>query len=142
MRSTGRKIFVDTSILIAFIDRGEHNHLKASKAIEDMASLGCRLYTSQQVVTDSYTLLSRDVGITVALEFLQIMLQSGIEILFPQKTDLITAHRILKVKREEQISLSEAVNAALMQRKGIVQILSFSHWNNLFGTYKSNLTSV
>ena len=142
MVSTGRKIFVDTSILIAFIDRGDPNHLKARKAIEDMASLGCRLYTSSQVVTDSHAILSRDVGTTVASEFLQTMLQSGIEILFPQKADLITANRILQVKREEQISLSEAVNATLMQRKGIVQILTFSPWNKLFGTSASNLTIV
>lgn len=141
MATTSRKIFVDSSILIAFIDRGDPNHLKASKAIEDMASLDYRLYTSSQVVTDSYTLLSSDVGTTVALEFLQIMLQTGIEILFPQKADLITAHRILKVNREEQISLSEAVNATLMQRKGIVQILTFSYWNKLFGTYASTLAT-
>lgn len=139
MAITSRKIFIDSSILIAFIDKGDSNHLKASKAIEDMASLGYRLYTSPQVVADSYALLSHDVGTTVALEFLQIMLQTGIEILFPQKADLITAYRILKVNREEQIALSEAINATLMQRKGIVQILTFSYWHKLFGTYTSNL---
>ena len=77
MASTGRKIFVDTSILIAFIDKGDPNHLKASKAMEDMASLGFRLYTSSQVITDAYSLLSRDVGASVALEFLQTMLQTA-----------------------------------------------------------------
>lgn len=142
MATTSRKIFIDSSILVAFIDRGDPNHLRASKAIEDLASIGYRLYISSEVVIDSYALLSRGVGITVALEFLQIMLQTGIEILFPQKADLITAYRILKVKREEQISLAEAVNATLMQKKGIVQILTFTNWNNLFGTYVSNLMVV
>lgn len=139
MANTSRKIFIDSSILIAFVDRGDPNHLKASKAIEDMASLGYRLYTSSQVVADSYALLSRDVGITVALEFLQTMLQTGIEILFPQKADLITAHRILRVNRDEQIPLSEAINATLMQKKGITQILTLSYWHKLFGTSVSNL---
>ena len=142
MATTSRKIFIDSSIFIAFIDRGAPNHLKASKAMEDLASIGYRLYTSSPVVTDSYTLLSREVGTTIALEFLQTMLQSGIEILFPQKIDLITAHRILRVNRDKQIPLSEALNATLMQKRGIVQILTFTHWNNLFGTSVSNLTVV
>lgn len=140
MATTSRKIFIDTSILIAFIDRGNPNHLKASKAIEDLASIGYRLYTSLQVVTDSYSMLSREVSTSIALEFLQTMLQTGIEILFPQKADLITAHRILRVNRERQIPLTEALNATLMQKRGIVQIITFTYWHNLFGTHISNLT--
>lgn len=135
MTTQSRKIFIDSSILIAFIDRGNPNHAVAAKAIGDLASIGYRLYTSLSVVTDSYTLLSREVGNTIALEFLQTMLQSGIEILFPQKIDLITAHRILRVNRDRQIPLNEALNATLMQKRGVVQILTFTHWHNLFGTY-------
>ncbi len=142
MAAISRKIFIDSSILIAFIDRGAPNHAVASKAIEALARIGYRSYTSSSVVTHSYTLLSREIGASIALEFLQTMLQSGIEILFPQKADLITAHRILRVNRDRQIALSEALNATLMQRKGIVQILTFSYWNKLFGTYVSNLTVV
>lgn len=139
MATTGRKIFIDSTILIAFIDRGSPSHLEASKAMADLASIGYRLYTSSQVITDSYDLLFRNVGTTVALEFLQIMLQTSIEIVFPQKADLITAHRILRVNKETQITLSEALNATLMQKKGISQILTFSYWNNLFGTTASKL---
>jgi len=142
MATTSRKIFIDSSILIAFIDRGAPNHLKAAKAIEDLARTGYRPYTSSSVVTDSYVFLSHEVGTTIALEFLQTMLQSSIEILFPQKIDLITAHRILRANRDRQIALSEALNATLMQKRGIVQILTYSYWNKLFGTYVSNLTVV
>ncbi len=142
MATTSRKIFIDFSIFIAFIDRGAPNHPVASKAIEDLARIGYRLYTSSSAVTDSYALLSREVGDTIALEFLQTMLQSGIEILFPQKADLITAHRILRVNRGRQITLSEALDATLMQKRGVVQILTFTHWHNLFGTFVSNLTAV
>lgn len=142
MATTSRKIFIDSSILIAFIDRGAPNHLRAAKAIEDLARIGYRLYTSSSVVTESYTLLSKEVGTTIAFEFLQTMIQSGIEMLFPQKADLITAHRILRVNRDRQITLNEAMNATLMQKRGIVQILTFTYWHNLFGTYVSNLTVV
>ncbi len=142
MAAASKKIFIDSSILIAFIDRGSAKHAVASKAVQDLASIGYRLYTSAQVVADTYDLLSSDVGTTVALEFLQTMLQTGIEILFPQKADLITAYRILSVNRDRQIPLSEALNATLMQKRGIVQILTFTYWNKLFGTYASNLTVI
>lgn len=142
MTTSGRKIFIDSSIIISFIDRSASNHLIASKAIEDLTRIGYQLYTSTSAITDSYEVISREVGKAIALEFLQTMLQTGIEILFPQKADLITAHRILRVNRDRQISLNEALNATLMQKRGVVQILTFTFWHNLFGTHTSNLTVV
>ena len=140
--ATSRKIFIDSSVLVAFIDRGDKRHLIATKAVEDLAGLNYNLYTSSQVLTDSHDLLLGSVGKTVALEFLQTLLQSGIEILFSQKADLITAHRILKVNNNRDISLNEALNATLMQKRGISQILTFNPWNKLFGTTISNLVEI
>lgn len=139
MPSSTKKLFVHSSVLAAFVDRGSSDNRKASKAIDDAAGIGCRLYTSPQVVSEAYDLLTPDVGITVSLEFLQTILQSGIEILFPQKADLITAYRILKTNRNEKLSFNEALNATLMQKKGIGEVLTFGSWNKLFGTSKSNL---
>lgn len=142
MFTESKKIFLDSSVFIAFIDRGSQVHLKASKALEHLASTGCRLYTSSHSVIDSYNPLTSNVGTTVALEFLQSMLQTGIEVLFPQKADLITAHRILRINRDKEIPLSEALNAVLMQKKGIRQILTFKDWTKLFGTEISNLVTI
>lgn len=139
MAIQSRKIFIDTSILVPFIDRADQNHGKAAKTMEDLARLGYQVYTSIQNITDAYIVLSREVGVSIALEFLQATLQSDMEILFPQKADLITTHRIIRSNRDRQITLREALNATLMQRRGIVQILTFTYWHNLFGSYVSNL---
>lgn len=139
MRTATKKIFIHSSVLAAFVDRGSREHLRAAKAIDDAAGIGCRLYTSSQVVSEAYDMLTPEVGITVSLEFLQTVLQSGIEILFPQKADLITTYRILKTNRNEKLSFNEALNATLMQKKGIDQVLTFGSWNKLFGTNKSSL---
>lgn len=136
-----RKIFIDSSIFLAFVDRADQNHPKAVKLLEDLARGGYLVYTSNQNIQDAYAVLAREVGASVALEFLQSILQSDMEILFPQKTDLIAAHRILQTNRDRLLTLREALNAALMQRKGILQILTLSFWHNLFGTYVSNLSS-
>lgn len=139
MATAIRKIFIHSSVLEAFVDRGSSAHLKASKAIEDAAGIGCRLYTSSEVIGETYGSLVPEVGITVSLEFLQTVLQSKIEILFPQKADLVTAYRILKANRNEKLSFDEALNATLMQKKGIEQVITLGTWNKLFGTSKSNL---
>ena len=139
MEAKPKKVFIHSSVLVAYIDRGSADHLRAVKLIEDMAAIGCRLYTSSLGIAEIYDKLVSQVGITVALEFLQTILQSGIEILFPQKSDLITAYRILKTNRNEKLSFIEALKATLMQRKGIDQVLTFGTWNQLFGITKSQL---
>lgn len=141
MALQARKIFIDSSVLISFIDRADTNHTKAIKIMETLAQLGAKLYTSSQVITEVYATVSREISVSVALDFLQASLQSDIEILFPQKADLITAHRMLRSNRERQLPLREVLNATLMQRRGINQILTFSYWHNLFGSYVSNLTA-
>lgn len=139
MTIQSRKIFVDSSVLISFIDRADTNHPRAVKAMENLARLKYQLYTSSQNISEVYAALARETGISVALDFLQAALQSDIEILFPQKGDLITAHRMLRTNRAHQLSLREVLNATLMQKRGIVQILTFTYWQNLFGSYISNL---
>lgn len=139
MAINSRKIFIDSSVLIGFIDRADSNHPKAVKSIENLARSGYQLYTSSLNVNDVYAALARETGISVALDFLQAILQSDMEILFPQKADFITAHRMLRSNRERQMTLREVLNATLMQRRGIVQILTFTYWHNLFGSYVSNL---
>lgn len=108
--------------------------------MENLAHAGYQLYTSSLNVSEVYAALARETGITVALDFLQAILQSDIETIFPQKSDYITAHRMLRSNREKQITLREVLNATLMQKKGISKILTFTYWHNLFGTYVSNLT--
>ncbi len=139
MALQSRKVFVDSSVLISFIDRADANHPRAVKAMENLARLKYQLYTSLINVNEVYAALSRETGLSVALDFLQATLQSDMEVLFPQKADLITAHRMLRGNRERQLTLREVLNATLMQRRGIVQIITFIYWHNLFGSYVSNL---
>src|SRR5437016_2894584 len=105
-----KKIFLDSSIMIAFIDRSDDNHKKAVQIMEKLSKLGYQLYTSGQNITEIYTVLSREIGVSLALEFLQASLLSNMEILFPQKNDLVVAHKVLKANRERQLSLREVLN--------------------------------
>lgn len=140
MALISRKIFIDSSVLISFIDRANINHPKAVKALENLARLGYHLYTSSTNIGEVYAAISREISTSVALDFLQASIQSDMEIIFPSKADLISAHRMLRGNRERQITLREVLNATLMQRKGITQILTYNYWHYLFGTFVSNLS--
>ena len=139
MTIQSRKIFVDASAFISFIDRSESNHSTIVKALENLAKNKCQLYTSLQVIQEVYATISREIGVSVALDFLQASLLSDIETIFPQKVDLITAHRMIRGNRERQLTLREVLTATLMQRRNISQILTFNYWHNLFGSYVSSL---
>lgn len=137
-----QKVFLDSTILIAFIDRADKNHPRSLKIMENLAKLNYHLYTSLQNIIDCYSLFSQETGISVAQDFLQAVIESNIEILFPQKGDLISAQRVLRSNREQQISLREALNATLMEKKGIYQIITFAYWHNLFGTQVSKISLI
>ncbi len=136
-----KKIFIDSSVFVAFVDRSNKNHPKAVKSMEHLARERYFLYTSIQNIQDTYAILAKEIGVSMALEFLQATLESNMEIIFPQKTDLITAHKVLKANRDRQMILKETLNATLMQKRRVQQILTFTYWHNLFGTYVSNLAS-
>lgn len=130
-----KKIFIDSSVFLAFVDRADPNHSRAIAIIEKFAKQGYLLYTSAQNVTDSYVALTREINPAIGQTFLRSLLHSEIEIVFPQKSDFLTAYRILKHNRDRQISYKEAINATLMQKRGIDQVFTFGYWTNLLGTY-------
>lgn len=139
MAIPSRKIFIDSSVFISFIDRADDNHSKVVKTFENLAGLRYQIFTSAQNLSEVYTAIAREIGVSVALDFLNAILQSDIEILFPQKADILAVNRILKGNKERQIPFRETLNATLMQKRGVNQILTFSYWHNLFGTNTSNL---
>lgn len=139
MAIQSRKIFIDSSVLVSFVDRADPNHAKAVQSMESLARQNYQLYTSYQNIMETYVTLSREIGQSIALEFLQSSLQSDMEILLPQKGDLVTIHRMLLANRGRELTLRETMNATLMQKRGISQILSFNYWHNLFGTFVSNI---
>jgi len=46
---------------------------------------------------------------------------------------------MLKMNRDRQITLRESLNATLMQKRGIMQVITFTYWHNLFGNYVTNI---
>jgi predicted nucleic acid-binding protein len=132
--AVSRKVFIDSSVLYSFIDRADANHAQTVKTIEQLSLQEIALFTSLQAIQDTFNAVNRQLGSTLGYDFLEVITQSNIEILFPQKSDLITAHRIMKTNRMKQMSLKDVITAVLMQKKGIVRILTYTYWPNILGS--------
>src|SRR5437868_14350413 len=103
------KVVFASSALYAVIDRAHPSHLYSSKLFEHFSLQSVSIYTSIQVVQDVFTAINNQLGNTISFEFLQAMSESDIEILYLQKADFLAAFRLIKLNRNKQISLKEAL---------------------------------
>lgn len=129
-----QKIFIDTSFFYAFIDRADLNHLKTVAIFNFLAQNHYQIYTSSLVIMAAYNRMVRDVGTAVSNDFFQAVLESHIEILYPTRTELLSAMRMLKSSNIRQVPLTELINSSIMTRHSVRNILTFDFWNSSFGT--------
>ncbi len=135
-----QKLFIDSSFFLAFIDRANQNHIKTVGIFDILEKNHYKLYTSMLVVITTFGRLERDLGGVIAVEFLQVMLESSISVLYPTKQEMVHAYRFFKNNSSSQISMLEVINSKLMDKTGINQIATYDLWRNTMGTTISPLT--
>lgn len=139
MSTNSKKIFIESSLFLAFIDRANLNHAKAGEMFEFLGRHKYQLFTSNIVVLQTFNAIERDLGTTIAKDFLQAMIETNIQTLYSSEADLLAAFRYLRANTGRQNSLSSIINANLMQKHGVNSILTFDFWPNIMGTSVSNL---
>lgn len=139
MSTTSKKVFIDTSIFIAFIDRANLNHQKSTQVIEFFAKQGYQLFTSNLVVVQTFNRIEKEIGTSISLDFLQAILESDIEVIYYDQQDLIACFRFLKNYQSKQASLNEIINSHLMNKRSIPSVITYDLWHNLMGTQVSSL---
>src|SRR5690348_15955978 len=120
-----RKIFVDGSVLSAFTDRADTNHVQAVKTLEQLSLQGVQLFTSLQEIQHVYAAINRQLGTVIGFDFLQAMIESNVEVIYPQKSDLVSAYKLIRSNTNRQISFKQAMVATLMAKRNVVKILTF-----------------
>lgn len=136
---SSKKIFIESSYFLAFVDRVNPNHSRAVKVFEMLGKDKYQVFTSGMVVMQTFNALERDLGQTLARDFLQAMLETKIQVLYINDSDLLAAFRYLKANPGRQISLSSIINAHLIQRHGINSVLTFDFWPNVMGIVVANM---
>lgn len=141
MITASKKVFVESSLFIAFIDRVNPNHAKSISIFESLAREGYQVYTSSLVVQNTYNRLEKDIGFRVAVEFLQAILESNIQTLHPQTAEYVSAFKFLNLVKQAQFSLNEVINADLMVKNRIPQIVTFDSWHEIMGVQVAPLVN-
>lgn len=134
MAKASRKIFLESSIFEAFIDRSNTKHQQSVEMLNRLAKDRCLLFTSLQVVEEVFDFLMAKVSQVVAFEFLQAILESNIELIYSNRSDVSSVYKLTMEYKEKQISFKEALSTVLMQKNNIPRIATFRFWNNLEGT--------
>lgn len=137
--SSSHKIFIDSSFFFSFIDRADLNHQKTVDVFDFLGRQNYQLYTSSLVVYQTFSRVERDLGSGVSYDFLQAILDSAIKLLYTTESELLFAFRFFKNSPQRQVSILEVISARIMERQGIVAILTYDYWHNISGTYVSEL---
>lgn len=137
--ANSKKIFIDTSFFIAFIDRADLNFQRSGFIMDFLAKQSFQPYTSDLAVFQTFSKLDREFGSAVSMDFLQAILESEIQILFLSQTDLAGTLRFIKGVSSRKSSLNDYSNAYLMDRQSIPQLLTYDPWYDLLGIKLSNL---
>jgi predicted nucleic acid-binding protein len=134
-----KKIFIDSSFFLAFIDRANINHAKSAQIFDFLAQQRYYVYTSDIVVLQAFNAIERDLGPGVANDFLQAILESSIQVLYAGETNFLAALRYLKIRSGYRSTLSTIITVDLLEKYSIHSVLTFDFWQNIMGTTVSNL---
>ncbi|MBI3301766.1 MAG: type II toxin-antitoxin system VapC family toxin [Deltaproteobacteria bacterium] len=125
-------IFVDTSAWDAIEDGGDSNHAAALSFKEDLAQQGARLYVTNFVLDECYTLLLRNIGYTRTVAFKQTldrMRVGGILVVVHISEEIEKAawEVFERFNQDKEWSFTDCTTKVVMETLGIKQVFAFDH---------------
>lgn len=131
--TTSKKLFITSSIFIAFIDRTHPKHAQAAACFSYFAVQKYQLYTSHVNILETYKAIFDDISSSLARDFLRAITLSSINVLYPTEADTKIAVKALVASQSNELNFVDAQTEALAYRNSITQIFSFDYIHLLFG---------
>ena len=118
--ATGRPAaFVDASALVALADRDDASHAAAVAAYRELVAAGYALFTTSAAVAETFDLLRAGLGGETARRWLR---DCRLAVYHADEADEAAARRLLLEAGERRdLSLTEAINLAAMDRLGVTE---------------------
>ena len=125
------KVFLAEDALTAFVDRANPKHLHAGAFFRYFAQEHCFLYINISILSATHQKISETMNESVAKDFLKAVSFSNIIVLSPETAEINTAIKV--ASGTSDMSFQEALMLTMAEKRGIMQICTFSHLHQLFG---------
>jgi len=125
-------IFVDTSAWDAIEDSGDRYHAAALRFKEELAQQRARLYVTNFVLDECYTLLLYNVGYARTVAFkraIDLMQAAGILVVVHISEELEQATWTVfeRFNQDKEWSFTDCTTKVVMENLGISQVFAFDH---------------
>ena len=133
MATVSRKVYIDPSVFIAFIDRAHPKHAQAAAFFRYFAQEKYQVFTSYLSIEEAYRSIYEKISPTLGRDFLRALVLGNINILYPDESDMKAALKTLINFRNAELSFKDAQMAVMAERNGIPQICTLDYLHPLFG---------
>lgn len=131
--ATNKKLFITSSVFVAFIDRTHPKHTQATACFRYFTAQKYQLYTSHVNIVEAYRTIFDDISPFLARDFLRAITLGSINVLYPTEADTKAAVKALVSSQSNQLNFVDAQTEVLAYRNSITQIFSFDFIHLLFG---------
>ncbi len=133
MATTSKKIFIESDIFYAFVNRAHPKHPQAAAYFRYFAQENYQVFTSYSVIEEVYKDIYEKISPSLAKDFLRGLSLSSVNILFTNDSEFKAALKALINYRNTELSFKESETAVLSSRNYISQVCTFEYLHPLFG---------
>jgi predicted nucleic acid-binding protein len=125
-------VFVDTSAWDAIEDGGDRNHATALRCKEELAQQSARLYVTNFVLDETYTLLLLNVGYirTVAFKHAVDLMRVGgvlVVVHISEEIERAAWEIFERFNQDKEWSFTDCTTKVVMESFGIRRVFAFDH---------------
>ncbi len=128
-----KKVYLDSSTFVAFIDRA---HIKYDQATAYFRYFGIeeyQLFSDPVTILESYNRLYTDISPSLAKDFMRVMALSNVNMIYPEDADMKAALKAIVNFKTTDLTFNKALLSVLANRRGVSQICTFEYMPQLFG---------
>ena len=136
---TSHKVFIESSVFYAFVNRAHAKHPQASAYFRYFAQEKYQVFTSYPVIEEVYGEIYEKISPSLAKDFLRGINLSNVNILYPTESDFKSTLKTLINYQNTELTFRDSQTAVLSNRNSISQICTFEYLHPLFGLTNFNL---
>ena len=139
MAIQSHKVFIESDIFYAFVNRAHIKHPQAGAYFRYFAENKFQVFTSYPVIDEVYEQIYEKISPSLAKDFLRGLSLSSVNVLYPNDSDLKAALKALINYQNTELTFKDSQTAVLSNRNYINQICTFKYLHPLFGLTSFNL---